>query len=379
MIGRLARRPEPVFAVALGALFLAALATVVAGPPAMPSVARSPSPSPTAIPGPVGLPQVVTLAASSHVGWLYAVMGDEPAQLVRSTDGGLKWSVLSARLPAASGARGFDELIADPVTAGAFYLVRGATIYRFTDDDTTLRPVPAPAGAQPDPFTGAFAIPPWQEGTIFRRISERGVSRTYDGGRTWVAFTLPGPVKSLAAAPSSPGHLYAVANRVVWESTDYGAKWFSRSPADPLVFGNALAPSLAVHPNDQYRLFAGTAAGLYVSTDSGGVWKLAWTAPPSASTNAEAVWRFAFEPKGFDIYATRLTSPTAQDNPTLFSRDGGRTWEESALTKFGARQIVFTGWPDMTLFVGTLMRGVFVGSGRADDLKPRSEGLAPAP
>jgi photosystem II stability/assembly factor-like uncharacterized protein len=381
MIGRLVR-PPAVFIVAVGALVIAAAATVISGPPVARQTVVTPSPRLTPIVGPSGLPPVITLASSPREGVLYAVLGEEPSQLFRTTDSGDRWTMVAA-LPTS---RGQTELIADPVSPGAFYLVRGPTIYRFTDDDATLRPVPAPASARDNVVLGLLAIPPWRAGTIFWRTSERVIERTQDGGRSWTSLTAPGQrtaqVTALVAAPSTPGLLYAFSSDqragdgVVWHSLDYGEHWASLTPIAPAPLGNAFVPSLAVHPSNSDHVFAGTKDGVYVSMDGGGTWTRSWTAPQDpAAGSGEPVWRFAFDRNS--VYASKL-SQLAAGTPTVMSRDGGYSWKETQLGELGVRQIIRPSWPGAPLYIGTTQRGIYSSTDIAGELTSRSNGLRPA-
>jgi photosystem II stability/assembly factor-like uncharacterized protein len=375
-LGRRLARPPAAFALAIAGLMTAAAATVISGPSVGPRAVITPSPRLTPIPGPTGLPPVVTLASSPRMGVLYAVLGDEPSQLFRTSNGGAQWTIVNAQLPAS---RGQTELIADPVSPGAFYLVRGPTIYRFTDDDTTLRPVPAPASARDNVFLGVLTIPPWREGTIFWRTSERVIERTQDGGRTWTALAAPMPrpaqVTALVAAPSTPGLLYAFIDRVVWRSDDHGEHWSSVTPLAPAALGNALVPTLAVHPSDSANVFAGAKDGVYVSTDGGRSWSLSWTTPKDPVASGEPAWRFAFDRSG--VYASKV-SPFGAANPTLVSQDRGRTWKETRLSQLAVRQIVRPSWPDAPLFIGTDHRGIYSATDVSGELRSRSDGLQTA-
>jgi len=121
--------------------------------------------------------------------------------------------------------------------------------------------------------------------------SSYGVYRSVDGGSTWAEANgdLPNPargrnVTSLAVSHQNPGTVYAgFRDGGVFKSTDGGAHWahLTNQPSNnwsetwpvgaPVPRDSIL--SLAIHPDDEETIYAGTnIRGLYRSTDGGAAW-----------------------------------------------------------------------------------------------------------
>jgi photosystem II stability/assembly factor-like uncharacterized protein len=99
-----------------------------------------------------------------------------------------------------------------------------------------------------------------------------GVYRSSDGGRTWA--DLPGiskqSVRALVMSPKDPGTLFAGTATGVFRTTDSGASWQRISPEDHEDLVNVV--SLALDPDSPQVVYAGTTHLPWKTTDGGASW-----------------------------------------------------------------------------------------------------------
>ena len=147
--------------------------------------------------------------------------------------------------------------------------------------------------------------------------SQNGVYKSTDWGQTWTTLPLAHNLAwCLAVNPLHPQILYEGGNG--WSGTarlnrsaDGGATW---TPADTGI-GDRVVRSLAVHPANPTRLFAGMQSdGLFRSSDSGGNWTA--TAPDLAAITVRTL---AIDP---DWTSTLMIG---SPNGVFRSSDGGNS------------------------------------------------------
>lgn len=112
---------------------------------------------------------------------LYAAfpgVGSVPPGFYRSTDGAESWTSI---------ANGPTDVEVDPHTPGLFYGIRGI-VSRSTDGCFTWRPA---RNGLPSRVPAALAIDPLKAGVMYASISDDGIYRTLDGGRSWSRFGTP--------------------------------------------------------------------------------------------------------------------------------------------------------------------------------------------
>lgn len=122
-------------------------------------------------------------------------------------------------------------------------------------------------------FTLALAVDPVDTGVVYAAGYENGaaaVYRTSDGGGAWQkvpATGLSGYVYDLEIDPASAGRLYAGTASGIYRSTDHGLNWALSGAGGILVNG------LLINPAGSDTVYAGTQSGVLVTTDGGGAWQ----------------------------------------------------------------------------------------------------------
>ena len=105
----------------------------------------------------------------------------------------------------------------------------------------------------------------------------------------------------------------------VMRSGDSGETW-QRVGINQGLHSDALVRTLASHPTQPERLFAGTDKGLYCSGDAGQSWQ-----PVDSPLSPFNVWALAFDPSDPDTVFAGTGTPTPA--AVFRSRDSGQTWE----------------------------------------------------
>ncbi|HIQ06110.1 MAG TPA: exo-alpha-sialidase [Anaerolineae bacterium] len=170
----------------------------------------------------------------------------QPAAVLRSTDGGLTWSVISPSIPEAEG------------------------------DVQTL----AAVSDQEVWFGTGGGLASGQRGRLYH---------TTDGGQTWTAMglgtTYPEQPRTIAIAPADPRTVY-----VGWQNPlnrGFGSeRYFIKSTDGGQTWSNLWLPNtdthvgvVAVSPHDSKLVVAGTDGQLMISTDAGATWRQTDFAP----------------------------------------------------------------------------------------------------
>lgn len=248
----------------------------------------------------MGTERIRAVAVDPEDGDLYAV---GQARAFRSTDQGRTWTVRAqgAFEPPALGVG--DVLVVVPGAAPAapdtLFLGRGTSFFRSPDGGATWQRL----DFHPRTTIAAVLVDPTDEQSIFvgtLRESDPttglplpgGLFHSADGGQTWSEVsqpTLPFPgaeppfsygIVQLAAAPTSPATLFALAGLLLYRSTDDGESWQSVAPVPPPV-GAGYTDSVVVVPGSPDTLFSLQQLvsddgfghrGLFSSRDLGTTW-----------------------------------------------------------------------------------------------------------
>lgn len=281
------------------------------------------------------------------------------AGLFKSTDGGATWQAMSEGL--AGAARDIRAIALSPAfaTDHTLFIATMGGPYASTDGGATWQPrqVGLPSGGA---VTAIALSPPLSDGgrMVFAGTAGNGVYRSDNEGLTWESKSkglTDLQINHVAPAPSydhnSPSATMFVAtgNSGVWMTQDHGQGWWSTNNGlgDPDVHTVAVSPAYGA----DHTLLAGTAHGLYRSSDSGNTWHLIPDNPPPN------------RPLDVVLFSPRYTADQtifagSRDGGIFRSTDGGLHW--STLSTLPLSELVIS--PDYdrdhTLFAGTLW-GVF--------------------
>jgi uncharacterized repeat protein (TIGR01451 family) len=241
---------------------------------------------------------------------IYAAL--EAQAFYTSSDGGRSWAAVSpsAGLPSYY----ISALQFDPTNPRTVYAVTQGGVVLSSDRGATWTPFPC--GAAPSTPFCVLSFHPTRPGTIYAQDENR-TYRTSDGGRTWAldgAMTALGGGQ-LAFGVTDPAVMYlGGSQRGVSRSRDGGLTW---TPANRGL-GMQIVNALAVVPS-QGAIFAGTRGGLFKSTDGGPSWTLLPLGSPPLRVAALAV-----SPKDPSVMYAAAEGFLADS--VWRSTDGGRSW-----------------------------------------------------
>jgi len=229
---------------------------------------------------------------------MYAIAG---GAVLKSFDAGAGWTPPPAE-------SGYILVAAHPTTRGLLLAnhVRGGA-YRSTDGGRTWTAIEQgwPAGQS----IGAFHM---RAGDPDRMFAAAGnallISR--DAGQSWTATGMPTADRpwAITTAPGDPAMILVSLGRTVLRSSDAGTFWRSA-----LLPGNAQANDLWLSPEDAMIALAATTQGLYRSTDGGVGWKAVVGLDP---VNCRNLWSGA---QPGQVYA-------GTEAGLVVSSDFGATW-----------------------------------------------------
>ena len=275
--------------------------------------------------------QINTLVADpSNAQILYAGTGDYAGSgggVYKSDDGGLTWRAMSKGLPNASVlalacSYGQTRALFAAVSVGndAFVSLDGAATW------TRLGALGSPGGFEHRLYTAPNA-----GNTIFSQSLPGELSRSTDGGHTWVPIGegLPGDehevyVLSLALDPTNAQIIYAGTGGFVgqgngvYKSVDGGQTW---SPANRGMLDYRIT-AVAVDPAQPQNVYAGTDSGeMFKTTDGGQTWNDLSSRVNRSEPGAEIRSILINPDKPQTVYVLRNMSGL------IVSDDGGEQWQ----------------------------------------------------
>jgi uncharacterized repeat protein (TIGR01451 family) len=194
----------------------------------------------------------------------------------RSADGGASWQLVGQANPATAPFLS-RAVVVDPSNSSIVYAGTGgfgSGVYKSTDGGATFE---AKGSGLFIPIVNTLAINPsatLYAGTPF------GIFKTTNGGDSWAQagdFNFnPPSINKIVIDPSNPQTVYAGTDRGVYKTTDAGTTWAQFNNGLTSSFGSPIQPrALAIDPSNTSTLYAGaagTAAGVYKTTDGGAHW-----------------------------------------------------------------------------------------------------------
>lgn len=187
-----------------------------------------------------------------------AVYAIHDARVFRSTDSGVTWQQRGT-LPSAN----FARVDAGPTAAALYVACIGAGIFASTDGGATWQ---ATASQPPDLQITSIAVIPGNP-TRIALSTFSGVFISADDGLNW-SLSKSGDVLSVASDPSHPQTLYAVdSSSVVSRSADGGGSWVALGTITMLDF-----PRIALSPARAGRMAVTQGTTVWFSDDGGATW-----------------------------------------------------------------------------------------------------------
>lgn len=263
-----------------------------------------------------------------------AVAGDDSGEVRVSDDDGASWTTVSPGRGAA-----VTAVAASAGSGASTVFVGDATgrLLRSTDGATSFAPI---GRGLPRDSISSIAISPTfaSDGTVWASLSERGVYRSTDAGRTWARSSRGlttdeqaqrvnvAGFRTITAAKGADGTtLYLGGFDGLFRSDDGGDQWVESQTLVDFVTGLGVSPDFA---RDRTVAAATYVKGAYLSTNDGDDWTMiddGLQQSPGEGNKFAPIRRLhniTFSPG----YATDRTLFSAGWTAFLKSTDRGRSW-----------------------------------------------------
>jgi photosystem II stability/assembly factor-like uncharacterized protein len=195
---------------------------------------------------------------ASNSGVTFALFAVTSNGLQVTTDLGRSWRRIASGYPSVS------QLAIDPADSNRLYILSRGVVLQSSDGGQTMTPLTE--GNFGRNLTAIVA----SRSPVVLVGSERGVSRSEDGGRIWAASNHGMRdilVKSLAIDPTDPAVVFAASSQGIRESRDGGESWIEPVAQSPD------AEVVAIDPSNRTTLYAAGTGGVHKSTDGGRTWQ----------------------------------------------------------------------------------------------------------
>ena len=193
---------------------------------------------------------------------------------------------------------------------------------------------------------------PRTDSVLYAVAPGAGIWKTTDGGQSWTPISdaiSSLQVCSLAIDSRSPDVVYVGTGdnqsprplQGVEASSDGGRTWTIQAR-----FTNQPVCAVAIDPTSSSRVFAGSAEGLFISSDAGITWTKAVNSPVSS---------IAFDNQGIAYAGTvGADSGGARDHVLIRSSDSGATWTNISLPANSFASTSQTTWVNVTIAAGAI-------------------------
>ena len=194
-----------------------------------------------------------------------------PGGIFKSVDGGENWFEVSPLLSVNVGfppvPDAFAILGVDPSDAGVLYASGGSLkLYRSASGGVIWAP-------NDDGFSNCvqvvlpLAIAPSRSTTLYAGTGSCGIYVSVDSGANWVAKNARvAPILSLAVDPRSDSVAYAGTANGIFKTSNRGDLWF------PVGLSAAAINAIAIDPFSPETIYLGTSLGAFRSTTGGASW-----------------------------------------------------------------------------------------------------------
>ena len=286
--------------------------------------------------------------ANHQIGYI----GDSPAGVQKTTDGGQTWEVKNQGLTGMF-CSSLEVSRADPLRV---YATFGGRVFRSNDGASSWTDIPSPGGlVREDPFDP-------------QRLYAESLDSTYvstDRGDSWsdlgwnaTPSSSAGMLWRMAADPYHAGHLLVgTSTGLVYSSSDHGASWQQVT----MLQNQAWIKSIVFDPE--------TTGLVYLGTDGGGVYR---------STNSGTSWDRIDDQQQPNMKSTQSITIATHPQHVLFfgnfrSMDGGATWQAGENIG-GVSAYMFAGG-DSTRLYAAAATGLFLSHDLGDTWAPAAGAL----
>jgi photosystem II stability/assembly factor-like uncharacterized protein len=226
--------------------------------------------------------QVTALVASPDFvadNTIYA--GTTTGGVFKSSNAGTTWAAVNTGLPAGAA---ILSLTIDHTNANTLFAATSAGIYISLNGGGQWDP---PATTAPgNSFTTSLAMA--TSASIYAGTGG-GVYLSSDSGATWSAINSGITAVEVKATVISPDNqskiIAATSGGGIYITPDQAATWTAGNSG----LANSFAQAIAIDPNATARVYAGTANGIYRSTNGGTSWTAATVQPTTADIRALAI------------------------------------------------------------------------------------------
>jgi photosystem II stability/assembly factor-like uncharacterized protein len=223
--------------------------------------------------------------------------------LYKTTSTGKNWSAADSGLPTTPLA-----MVVDPESNSHWLAATPEGLYQSTDSGKQWQAISYFSNS----YMYGVAFSP-QGGAVYASVFTNIYSSS-DSGNTWTfAGVAPCAASSLAVSPITPTTLY-LGSSCAAQSTDGGQNWLTIDSISGYIY------TMAIDPQSDQTVYAGTSSGLFGSTDGGQTWNqlnLAGLQYPSVTS-------LAINPSApADLYAVA-------NGAVYLSTNSGSTWSQTA-------------------------------------------------